>query len=156
MFTSKLYYEIKDHAAQQAVGNINKKLLFEPSGEIVWEDHEYMVLHILNNLDQFFSDMIPYLKTFSIPALLFDDLLSYQKHIMRRPGDHEAVVSLHYDIHNFLKDVYINQGHALREKQHRLKMTDSDVQPTWRDFGKFVVWYGRMGWSSYKDQIEAL
>lgn len=153
LFTSKLYFEIKEHAKEQSVGTINKKLLFTPAGEIVWEDHEYMVLHILNDLRQFFNDMIPYLQSFPIPKLVFNDLLIYQTNILRRPNSKEAVVSLNYDVHGFLKDVYINQSHALKKKKHLLRMTDSNMQTTWRDFGKIVIWYGRMGWSSYKDDV---
>lgn len=153
LFTSNLYFEIKDHAEQQSVGSINKKLFFRPAGDIVWEDHEYMVLHVLYNLDQFFNDMIPYLETFSIPHPIFKDLLSYQKGIMRRPNNKKTTVNLHYDVHGFLKDVYINQVHPLKKKSHCLQMLDSNVQQTWRDFGKIVIWYGRMGWSSYKDDI---
>ena len=100
--------------------------------------------------------MLPYLKSFHIPDLVFSDLLSYQKSILRRPNDREQTVSLHYDVHGFLSDVYINQVHPLQEKQHRLRMRDSDMQQTWPDFGKIVIWYGRMGWSSYKDDVTAL
>ena len=34
-------------------------------------------------------------------------------------------------------------------------MRDSKVMKNWKDFGKYVIWYGRMGWSSYKDDIKA-
>lgn len=156
LFTAKLYFEIKRHAEEQSLGTSNRKLLFPPAGGIVWEDHEYMVLHILEKLDLFFADMLPYLKTFAIPASVFSDLLAYQKGILRRPNDKEAVVSLRYDIHRFLSDVYLNQIHPLQEKTHRLRMRDSNVQPTWQDFGKYVIWYGRMGWASYKDDVTAL
>lgn len=156
LFTSKLYFDIKDHAEEQSVGTLNKKLYFAPAGEIVWEDHEYMVLHILSDLCRFFNDMMPYLKSFSIPNPIFDDLLAYQTNILRRPNNKEAVVSLNYDIHGFLKDVYINQSHTLKPKKHCLRMIDSNMQQTWRDFGKIVVWYGRMGWSSYKDDVVEL
>ena len=70
---------------------------------------------------------------------------------MRRPNDPEARVPLRYDIHGFLSDVYVNRPHALEEKTHTLVLRDSDVKTNWPDFAKYVVWYGRMGWSSYKD-----
>ena len=47
----------------------------------------------------------------------------------------------------------MNVVNPLEKKKHTLIMRDSDVYDNWRDFGKFVIWYGRMGWSSYKDDI---
>ncbi len=156
LFVSGLYFEIKKHAQEQSVGANNRKLTFAPCGDIVWDDHEYMVLHILEKPELFYEDMLAYLKTFDIEKSVFNDLLIYQKSIMRRPGDAEQTVHLHYDVHTFLSDVYINQIHPLNEKKHTLCMRDSDVQSNWRDFGKIVVWYGRMGWSSYKDDISEI
>ncbi|MBR2589648.1 MAG: radical SAM protein [Clostridia bacterium] len=156
LFISKLYFEVKQHAIEQSVGANNRKLIFEPCGDIVWDDHEFMVLHILQKLDLFFTEMLQYLETFDIPQQIFSDLLIYQKSILRRPNNEEEKISLAYDIHSFLKDVYVNKPHPLEQKEHQLKLKDTCVQSNWRDFGKIVVWYGRMGWSSYKDEITEL
>ena len=153
LFSAKLYFDVKEHAREQAEGLNNRKLTFEPCGDIIWDDHEFMVLHLLDKLELFFEEMLPYLRQFSIPEDIFEDLLTYQKSVMRRPNDEQQVVSLQYDVHGFLSDVYINQPHALKEEKHTLVLRDSQVQTNWRDFGKIVVWYGRMGWSSYKDDI---
>ena len=72
---------------------------------------------------------------------------------MRRPGDEERVVTLNYNIHEYLSDIYVNKVCELKKENCVLTMRDSKVYNNWPDFGKFVVWYGRMGWSSYKDDI---
>ncbi len=153
LFISQIYFDIKRHADELSAGITNRKLLFEPSGEIVWDDHEYVVLNVLSQLDKFYDEIVPYLKKYDIPSDIFDDLLNYQKNIIRKPFDKEKTVTLKYDIHNYLKDVYVNDIHPLKKREHTLVMRDSDVQDDWRDFGKFVIWYGRMGWSSYKDDV---
>ena len=88
-----------------------------------------------------------------IESDIFEDLLKYQKAIMRRPFDETQTADLNYDIHSYLKEIYINNYLPLSKRKHTLIMRDSDTKDNWRDFGKFVVWYGRMGWSSYKDDI---
>ncbi len=155
MFTSKLYFDIKDRAEELSLGIINKKLIFPPSGDGIWDDHEYVVLNILSNPDEFYKDMLPYLKSFNIEEDIFKDLLEYQKNIIRIPGQETAVVTLNYDVHGFLSDVYVNNIHHINKKEHTLIMRDSKVMKNWKDFGKYVIWYGRMGWSSYKDDIKA-
>ncbi len=153
LFISKLYFDIKSHANELSLGMINKKLMFEPCGEIVWDDHEYVVLNVLEKLDVFYDEVLPYLKKYDIEQDVFDDLLRYQKSIIRRPNDEVQEISLNYDLHNYLKDIYVNNFHSLEKKKHILRMYDSNVMDNWSDFGKFVIWYGRMGWSSYKDDI---
>ena len=153
LFTAKLFADIRNHAEEQSRGINNPRLKFAPCGDIVWDDHEYAVLHILERIDDFYGEILPYLRRFAIAPAVFEDLLAYQKAIMRRPNDPEARVPLRYDIHGFLSDVYVNRPHALEEKTHTLVLRDSDVKTNWPDFAKFVVWYGRMGWSSYKDDV---
>lgn len=153
LFISKLYFDIKKKAEELSLGITNRKLLFEPSGNIVWDDHEYIVLHSLSQIDRFYEDMFPYLEKYDIEKDIFRNLLDYQKSIMRRPGDRKRVVPLEYDIHAYLSNIYVNDYKPLEKRNHTLVMTDSNPSDNWEHFGKFVVWYGRMGWSSYKDCI---
>lgn len=154
LFVSKLYFDIKRHADELSAGITNRKLMFAPCGEIVWDDHEYVVLNAISQLDKFYEEIVPYLETYDIPEDIFEDLLKYQKNIIRTPFNEEKKVKLRYDIHNYLKDVYVNNIHSLEEKEHTLVMRDSNHITDWKDFGKFVIWYGRMGWSSYKDDVK--
>lgn len=153
LLISKLYFDIKEKSDELSKGIINRKLIFEPSGAIVWDDHEYVVLHVLSQLDRFYDEMLPYLKSYNIDSDIFEDLLNYQRNIMRKPNDETKTVSLNYDVHNYLKESYVNNKSPLNKKNHTLIMRDSKVMDNWQDFGKFVIWYGRMGWSSYKDDI---
>ncbi len=153
LMISKLYSDIKCHADELSLGITNRKLMFAPCGETVWDDHEYVVLHILENLEQFYDEMLPYLKSYNIKDDIFDDLLNYNKNIMRKPCDEEKTIELNYDVHSYLKDVYVNDLHSLEKKKHTLRLRDNNVMTNWHDFGKFVIWYGRMGWSSYKSDI---
>lgn len=150
---SEYFRTIKENNDEQSRGTGRRKLCFEPTGDVVWDDHEYLVLHLLNDLDCFFKEISPYIRSYGIPDDIFADLLTYQRSILRVPNDTERSVELNYDIHGFLSDVYVNNIHKLEPKKHTLIMRDSDIMSDWRQFGKFVIWYGRMGWASYKDDI---
>lgn len=156
LMISKLYFDIKRHADELSLGITNRKLLFPPCGDGVWDDNEYVVLHVLGNLEQFYDEMMLFLKSFEINDDIFNDLLEYQKNILRRPCDDKKTVTLNYDIHSYLKNIYVNNVGPLKKKKHTLEMRDSNVMNNWHDFGKFVVWYGRMGWSSYKDDVAVI
>lgn len=150
---SKYYFDIKEKSTELSLGITNKKLIFKPSGEIVWDDHEYFVLNVLSDIDLFYKEINNFLKQYAIEDDIFEDLLNYQKSIIRTPFEETQCVSLKYDIHKYLKAVYINDYKKIEKRTHTLVMRDSKVYNNWQDFGKFVVWYGRMGWSSYKDDV---
>jgi len=153
LFAAGLFREIWEHVNDLSLGKNSKKLVFAPCGDIVWDDYEYIALRILASLDQFYAEILPYLQTYSIEPALFEDLLAYQKNIMRTPLTKSCCVAQRYDIHGFLNDAYVNDLHPVCKKKHTVMMRDSDPQPDWKRFGKQVIWYGRMGWASYKDDI---
>lgn len=152
-FITKLYNDLKDKANGLSLGTNNRKLLFKPCGDIVWDDHEYVVLQVLSQLDRFYDEILPYLESFGIENDIFEDLLNYQRSIMRTPLNDKKIVPMRYDIHSYLKNIYVNNYQKLQKCDHTLVMKDSDHISDWEKFGKFVVWYGRMGWSSYKDDV---
>ena len=154
LFASRLCLEIKAYAQELAQGKTLRKMMFKPCGDVVWDCHEYYVLNALSDLDTFYGDMLPYLLSFGIDGDVFEDLLNYQKSILRTPLSSENEVTLGHDIHTFLSDVYVNNIHPLEPKKHTLIMCDSDPATDWVTFGKKVVWYGRMGWASYKDDVK--
>ena len=156
LMISKLYFDIKRHAEEMSLGVNNRKMMFEPCGDVTWDDHEYIVLHVLEKFDLFYDEILPFLKTFDISDDVFEDLLAYQKNIIRRPFDENKTISLNYDIHSFLKDIYVNDIHALEKRKNTLAIRDSMEFSSWREFSKIVIWYGKMGWSSYKDIVEEI
>lgn len=150
---TKYYNEIKKDAEKQSVGGSKYKLQVAHTGDVIWNPHEYLVLELLWDIDGFYQEIGPYLESFDIKNDVFDDLLNYQKNILRKPGEKEKSIDLHYDIHGFLTDVYVNNIHPLEKKKHTLILRDSNVMPDWKSFGKYVIWYGHMGWASYKDDV---
>ncbi len=155
LWISKLYAEITDHVTEQSLGSTNRKLVFAPCGDLVWDDYEYIALRILEKLDLFYEEIEPYLRQYDIPEDLFFDMMQYQKGIMRVPCSEESTLSMQYDIHGFMNDAYVNDLHPVVKKPHILHMRDSSPAPDWQSFGKNVIWYGRMGWASYKDAVTA-
>ena len=153
LFISSIYLRIKEKNKKLSEGGVNERMMFTHTGEVVWEDHEYVVLTFLEQYDKFYEEILPYLKSYNIPKDIFSDLLSYQKCIMRRPGEQAKKLELKYDVHSFLKDIYINKIHPLKYRPHTLVMKDSKPYDNWPDFAKYVIWYERIGWSSYKDNV---
>ena len=151
-----LYQKIKTYVLDLSRGYNNKKLLFAPCGDIVWEESEYIALCLREHLDEFYDAMRLYLASIGFEREILEDLLCYQRQILRMPGVAESRCELRYDVHGFLHDAYRNDYHAPRPRRHTLILRDSAPCPDWQTFGKQVVWYGKMGWGSYKDSVEII
>ena len=153
LFISKLYADIKEKTRKLSLGISNERLLFEPTREMVWEEHEYFVLNSLLQLDLFYDEIIPFLKSFGIPEAIFSDILTYQKAVLRKPAEKENKITLKYDLHRFATDIYLNNIHPLKKQSNILILKDSKTYNTWQDFAKYVIWFEKIGWASYKDDI---
>ena len=153
---SSVYAALYAHSEEQSRGLNTIHFVFSPCGDIVWDDNEYFSLRILESFDLFYEEISPYLRSFGMEEAVFNDLMLYQKSILRRPGETERRIRLRHDVHGFVQDAYINDLHPVREKEHTLTLRDTEPISDWKTFGKQVIWYGRMGWASYKDDVFAL
>lgn len=155
-YSSKLYSEIKHYEDEVSKGIQNEKLIFKPVDQCMWDDHEYIDLNVLYNRDVFYNEIKNYLMKYGIEKTVFDDLFNYQKSIVRMPLEETKEIDLSYDIHSYITNIYVNRKQPMQLRMNTLLMTDTDVQNDWESYSKAVVWYGRMGWKSYKDKIDVI
>jgi hypothetical protein len=150
---SESYIKIVKHFTEMSVGKDETRMFMDFSGDLVWDNFEYLVLNALRNKDLFYEEMTPFLKQFHYDDGVFDSLMQYQKYILRVPNEEKVTVALNYDINSFINQMYINNKPTLEKKKNVLLLQDEKLMTDWKSFGKYVVWYGRMGWKSYKSKI---
>ena len=153
LFVSGIYFDIKEKVEKLSRGGNNERMMFSYTGEVLWEEHEYAVLNFLAQFDRVYEEFIPYLRNYKISEAVFDDLLEYQKAVIRRPCESVKEISLNYDVHSYVTDIDVNKWHPLVRREHTLVLRDSKLHNNWPDFAKYVIWYERIGWASYKDDI---
>lgn len=143
------------HYADDMSRGINEIRLFMPfSQDILWEPDEYIVLNALQDREHFYEEITPFLKQFDYDDEIFDDLIQYQKAVVRLPNEKNSTVTLRYDIDKFINNVYLQRADMPEKRANRVTATDNDLQTNWPDFAKYVVWYGHLGWRSYKDEVK--
>ena len=114
----------------------------ERFGKVQWPFEEYAYLCTAYELDKFFDEIADFLSTFKIEKSVFDDLLAFQKTIIKKPFDSEITVTAN---HNF--DSYFNS--LLNGKPAKLTACILEktvrVKPfaNWEHYAKVVAWYGR-------------
>lgn len=152
-FTNELYQKVKDSFAKLAEG-INPRFFVPFAGNLVWDHYEYMFISISKNFEKFYAEMMPYLESVIDDKNILSQLLAYQKSVLRRPDEEKCECETEYNFCEYFKNIYVNKYSAPEKGRFRTVFTDSNPVHSWEDFGKFVVWYGKMGSKSYKDVIE--
>ena len=100
--------------------------------------------------------MMPYLSSVIVDENILSQLYGYQRAVLRKPDEKSSVCEAEIDFYNYFKKIYVNEYEPPVKGEFRIRFTDSDPASGWEEFGKKVVWYGKMGSRSYKDKIEIL
>ncbi len=152
-FTNGLYQTVKESFAKLAEG-VNPRFTVPFAGNLVWDHYEYMFISISRDCEKFYAEMMPYLKSVIDDDSILSQLLTYQKSVLRRPDEEKCECETEYNFYDYFKNIYVNKYTPLKKGRFTTVFTDSNPVHGWEDFGKFVVWYGKMGSKSYKDVIE--
>lgn len=152
-FTNEICRTVRDYFKKQKDG-VTPKLYAPFAGNLVWEPYEYMFLNIIGSCDKFYEEMTPYLSSVITDKNILGQLLAYQKAVIRKPSEEKSECETEYDFYGYFKNIYVNKYAQPVKGKFRTVFTDSNPVYNWEDFGKFVVWYGKMGSKSYKDKID--
>lgn len=154
-FMQELYDSVKASFAKLANGETHR--FFVPFvGNLVWDHYEYMFLHISGSFDKFYDEMLPYLRSVIKDEALLSQLLVYQKAVIRKPCEEQSECVTDGNFHDYFKRIYVNKYEPLETGGFKTVFSDSNPVYDWEEFGKRVVWYGKMGSKSYKDNVEVI
>ena len=151
--TDEICRTVREYFEKQAEG-VTPKLYAPFAGNLVWEPYEYLFISLLANHEKFYEEMMPYIGSVIEDESILGQLLDYQKAVIRKPDEASSECTAEYDFYNYFKNIYVNRYTPPEKGKYKTVFTDSSPVSGWEDFGKFVVWYGKMGSKSYKDKIE--
>ena len=111
-------------------------------GKVQWPFEEYLFLFCVYELDGFYSDVSDFLKKYFSDEKLFEELLSFQKHMIKRPFDRAIGFSCSYNFPLYFNELLDGKKTALTEEMNEINITASPFE-NWEMYAKIIVWYGR-------------
>ncbi len=121
----------------------------ERFGKVQWPFEEYVYLCIVFEFNSFYNEIIPFLKRFNIDEEIFEELLNFQKNIMKKPFEKEYKFHIHYDFLTYFNDILNGKKAEIKKANINIKIVPEQFR-TWEDFAKVIAWYGRKnGKSTY-------
>ncbi len=116
-----------------------------PYGEneiITWSFEEYIFFRISRELDRFFEELDRFAKTFDIEKNIFDELMLYQKHIIRQPFESSVTIASEYDFYGYFNRIYSGDYSPL-EKKKTIIVSEGTELRSWDEYARICIWYGR-------------
>lgn len=125
-------------------------------GDLTWPLEEGVFLHVVLDYDTFYAQLTAFLKSYFDEDGLFDDLLCYQKAVVKTPYERRITLDLDYDFYAFFSAIYAKGYEPLRRTHNRILLDASDVSPDFRQYAQKTIWFGRKGGQNIISDIRYL
>ncbi|MEI6577941.1 MAG: radical SAM protein, partial [Eubacteriales bacterium] len=112
-------------------------------GNVSWPYEEGVYLDLVYRFEDFYKEIRQFLADYKIEKDVFDDLLLYQKSIIKIPGVRSVNISLEYDFPGYFSKAFVNSYKKLKKKKVELFAEDNSLPYEWKDYAKEYIWYGR-------------
>lgn len=125
-------------------------------GELIWPLDEGTFLMVAKDYYKFYDEITPFLKTFFDDEALMNEILSYQKAIVKNPCSETVELSFKYDWFRYFSDIYQNAYSGLKAGDFIVKINAAGIPHSLPDFAREIVWFGRRGGQNIIKDIKYL
>ncbi len=133
------YFE--DFAAEKPI----KLYKNEIYGDITWDVDRTLQLESTYRLNDFYSEIIDYLKSYDIEPDILDELIRYQKCALKLPGKNNFSEDFTHDWLDYYNAIYAHNEATLHSKNTRVSVNNETIPADWIEFALDAVWFGRNG-----------
>lgn len=114
-------------------------------GEITWPLDEFIFLRIIEEYDLFYEQIKDFLDLWFSKNGTYQDLLQYQKAIIKTPYINLNELNLEYDLHSYFYGIYRNEYNSLKKEKNKLLIKSQEVPNKMSDYARETIWFGRRG-----------
>ena len=138
----KVFYKISGYLDKVLEERGTLSCCDERFGKVQWPFEEYAYLCTVYESDKFYDEIVDFLKRFNIDGTVFDELLKFQRSIIKKPYDTHITITSKYDFLDYFNKLLDGKTAALVKNDVTAELC---LRPfgSWEMYAKVVVWYGR-------------
>lgn len=126
-------------------------------GNVGWTTEEYLFLNIAYEFDSFYDEAECFLKRYFDDERLFNDLMIFQKNIVKLPSKDKIEFKTEFDFKSYFNEILCGRYTPLKKVSCNNKIAKPVQYNNWEDYARFVIWYGRKDSRNiYLDEIETI
>lgn len=118
-------------------------------GSVEWPLEELVFLMTVYERDRFYEEIKPLVYSFISDKAFADELLEYQKFLIKYPEISCKEKCFNYDFPSYFENALNSDNADLEEKEIKLVLDKKGFPLSWEDYARFVVWYGRKSGSNF-------
>ena len=127
-------------------------------GRMGWYFEEGAFLELVYHWDEFWNEILPFLKSFEYDDGVFDDLLNYQKMVIRKKGVTEVVIESNHNFYSYFSAIIRAEKIPLKNIKTKLIIRSDCFTDTWESYAKQTVWFGKRHhmslYTNLKEKVE--
>lgn len=114
----------------------------ERFGSIMWTFEEYAYLCSVYESEKFYDEVRPFLTTYFTDKSFFEELLTFQKNMLKHPFDERICFEMRYNFPAYFLSLLNGTPSSVINEKNTI---DINIKPfsSWEQFARIVAWYGR-------------
>ncbi len=138
---NNLWKSFKERFEKSLIGDWN--YYNEEFGNVTWFFEEGAFIEAVTNYDSYIYELLPFLSQYDIEENLFEELLKYQRFMIRKPFEAVKKNEYSYDFYDYFNSILKNEAKPLRKKKIKMEISPTTMYNDIPSFAKEVVWFGR-------------
>ena len=139
----ELYSECTRFVDDVIDGKDSFKSVFEGFGQTTWGFDEYLFMKGAVNPEKFYGEIKGYIVSYGADSDITDDLIKYQKGIIKKMNVTRLDISLEYDFESYFDAILNNSYKPLEKRKNTVTVTEENPVSTIDEYAREYVWYGR-------------
>lgn len=115
----------------------------EKFGNIGWFLEEGAFMEIVSEYDLFWKEITPFLTEFDINKEVFQELIKYQKNVIRLPNQETVRLELKYDFYQYFNALIAFSDKPLEKKANVIEINIPNPVYNWLDYARKVVLFSK-------------
>ena len=112
-------------------------------GDVGWTTEEFLFLNIAFEFDRFYAETQEFLSRYFEDKQLFNNLLSFQKNIIKLPSTDKLEFKTDFDFKHYFSEILYGRYDKLEKTDCTNIIANPVSYNNWIDYARFVIWYGR-------------
>ena len=138
---NKMWTLFKEKYENSLSGNWN--YYDEKFGNVTWFFEEGAFIEIASNYNEYLEELLAFLKKYDFSEDVFEEILKYQKLLLRKPFENGDEKEFKYDFHTFFNGIIKGNEGDLVKSKIKIKVTPKNIYNEVSRYAKEVVWFGR-------------
>jgi len=151
----KIFTELKQSFRRVTNGKGSPVWKDSRFGNVGWPAEEYAFLNIAIDIERFYNETAYFLKTFFDDDDLFENLLLYQKNVVKLPFKQRIEFVSAYNFKDYFSKILCGKPIPLNKKTCKNIIEKPVLCNSWADYARYIIWYGKKDSRNiYIDEIE--